>query len=191
MRPAAAPGGCLRGLGGSRLKETNSNETNSLYYSLSIKSLLQLTNYYGTVLNNFFSNKTDPPHLMTITSDSYLFIYFSTSTINELQNVIVEYSDSNKFQYCAIGGDGSLNSLINALMNKGVKKPEVACLPAGSGSDFIRTFALPQNIEETIKHLITDSYYEIDVGKVVAEHKEKYFINVLNIGFLALSLIHI
>ena len=120
-------------------------------------------------------------------SNDIPFKYFSTSTIDELNNVIEEYLDCNKYQYCAIGGDGSLNSLINALMNKGVKKPEVACLPAGSGSDFIRTFALPQNIEETIKHLITESYYEIDVGKVVAEHKEKYFINVLNIGFLASS----
>ena len=115
------------------------------------------------------------------------FIYFSTSTIDELNNVIVEYSDSNKFQYCAIGGDGSLNSLINALMNNGIKNPEVACLPAGSGSDFIRTFALPQNIEETINHLTTDSYYEVDVGRVEAENKSKYFINVLNIGFLASS----
>ena len=70
------------------------------------------------------------------------FKYFSTSTINELNNVVLEYSDSNKFQYCAIGGDGSLNSLINALMNNGIKNPEVACLPAGSGSDFIRTCLL-------------------------------------------------
>ena len=113
------------------------------------------------------------------------YIYFSTSTIDELNNVINEYSDSSKFQYCTIGGDGSLNSLINALMNNNVKKPEVACLPAGSGSDFIRTFALPQNIEQTIEHLTTDSYYEVDVGKVVAENKTKYFINVLNVGFLA------
>ena len=118
-------------------------------------------------------------------SEEIPFIYFSTSTIDELNNVIKEYSDSNKFQYCAIGGDGSLNSLVNALMNNDVIKPEVACLPGGSGSDFIRTFALPQNIQEAIKHLTSDSYYEVDVGKVVAKHKSKYFINVLNIGFLA------
>ena len=118
-------------------------------------------------------------------SEEIPFIYFSTSTIDELNNVIKEYSDSSKFQYCAIGGDGSINSLINALMNNDVIKPEVACLPGGSGSDFIRTFALPQNIQEAIKHLTSDSYYEVDVGKVVAKHKSKYFINVLNIGFLA------
>ena len=113
------------------------------------------------------------------------FMYFPTSTIDELNNVIVKYSNSTKYQYCAIGGDGSLNSLINALMANNVLKPEVACLPAGSGSDFIRTFALPQNIEEAINHLTTDSYYDIDVGRVVTESKSRYFINVLNIGFLA------
>ena len=113
------------------------------------------------------------------------YMYFPTSTIDELNNVIVKYSNSTKYQYCAIGGDGSLNSLINALMANNVLKPEVACLPAGSGSDFIRTFALPQNIEEAINHLTTDSYYDIDVGRVVAKNKSRYFINVLNIGFLA------
>ena len=113
------------------------------------------------------------------------YMYFPTSTIDELNNIIVKYSNSKKYQYCAIGGDGSLNSLINALMANNVLKPEVACLPAGSGSDFIRTFALPQNIEEAINHLTTDSYYDIDVGRVVAKNKSRYFINVLNIGFLA------
>lgn len=115
------------------------------------------------------------------------FKYFPTTTIDELDEVINKYSDSKKFQYCSIGGDGSLNSLINSLMNNNVIKPEVACLPAGSGSDFIRTFALPQNIEHAINHLISDSYYEVDIGRVVSEHKSKYFINVLNIGFLASS----
>ena len=113
------------------------------------------------------------------------YMYFPTSTIDELNKIIVKYSNSKKYQYCAIGGDGSLNSLINALMANNVLKPEVACLPAGSGSDFIRTFALPQNIEEAINHLTTDSYYDIDVGRVVAKNKSRYFINVLNIGFLA------
>ena len=113
------------------------------------------------------------------------FIYFSTSSIDELNNVIVEYSDTNNYQYCTIGGDGSLNSLINSLMNNGIKNPEVACLPAGSGSDFIRTFAIPQNIEDAITHLRTENYYEIDIGLVKNQNNEKYFVNVLNIGFLA------
>ena len=39
-------------------------------------------------------------------------------------------------------------------MKNNITMPEVSCLPGGSGSDFIRTFALPQNIEEAVEHLI-------------------------------------
>ena len=120
-------------------------------------------------------------------SEEIPFEYFSTSTLDELNEIITKYSDSKTYQYCAIGGDGSLNSLINSLLSNNIIMPEVSCLPAGSGSDFIRTFALPQNIELAIKHLKTDSYYEIDVGKILTKNKSKYFINVLNIGFLASS----
>jgi len=94
------------------------------------------------------------------------FEYFATKSIDDLKIIIEKYSDSNMYQYCAIGGDGSLNSLVNALMINRVPNPQVACLPAGSGSDFIRTFALPQDIEKSVKHLNSESYYEIDVGKV-------------------------
>ena len=65
-----------------------------------------------------------------------------------LDQTIKLYKDSSIYQYCTIGGDGSLNSLINALMFNNISMPEVSVLPAGSGSDFIRTFAIPQNIEE-------------------------------------------
>ena len=74
------------------------------------------------------------------------FEYFATKSIDDLKIIIEKYSDSNMYQYCAIGGDGSLNSLVNALMINSVPNPQVACLPAGSGSDFIRTFALPQDL---------------------------------------------
>ena len=113
------------------------------------------------------------------------FQYFATKSIDELDSIISKYNDGSKYQYCAVGGDGSLNSLVNSLMKNSVVKPEVACLPAGSGSDFVRTFALPQNIENAVKHLNSESYYEVDVGRVETKQNKKYFINVLNIGFLA------
>lgn len=118
-------------------------------------------------------------------SNNLNFIYKATKSFDQLDQIIKLYNDSSKYQYCAIGGDGSLNSLVNSLMNNNVKNPEVAVLPAGSGSDFVRTFAIPQNIEDAIKHLCTNNYYEIDVGIVKNKNKEKYFVNVLNIGFLA------
>ena len=44
------------------------------------------------------------------------FEYFATKNIDELNNIISNFTDSEKYQYCTIGGDGSLNSLVNSLM---------------------------------------------------------------------------
>ena len=113
------------------------------------------------------------------------FYYFQTTQISEIDEIIEKYNNPSDFQYCSIGGDGSLNALINSLMKNNITMPEVSCLPGGSGSDFIRTFALPQNIEEAVEHLNNENFYEVDVGVVINDTNIKYFINVLNIGFLA------
>ena len=113
------------------------------------------------------------------------FELFQTHNIYELENIISNYKDSSKYQYCTIGGDGSLNALVNALFKHQITLPSVSCLPAGSGSDFIRIFGLPQKFEESISRLNHENYYKIDVGLVKNEHHQKYFLNVLNIGFLA------
>ena len=113
------------------------------------------------------------------------FHYFQTKQISDVDGIINKYNNPSEFQYCSIGGDGSLNALVNSLMKNNITMPEVSCLPGGSGSDFIRTFALPQNIEEAVEHLIFDNFYEVDVGLIKNKTDAKYFINVLNIGFLA------
>ena len=118
-------------------------------------------------------------------SNNLTHVYKATNSYEDLDQTIKLYSDSSQYQYCTIGGDGSLNSLINSLMINNISNPEVSVLPAGSGSDFIRTFAIPQNIEDAITHLRTENYYEIDIGLVKNQNNEKYFVNVLNIGFLA------
>ena len=110
---------------------------------------------------------------------------FMTKSISELGEIIDQFSDTKKYIYCAIGGDGTISSLIDSLLNKGLVQPIVACLPSGSGSDFLRTFAIPQNIEKAMEHLKGDTVYLIDTALVSSEFRSKHFVNVLNFGFLA------
>ena len=110
---------------------------------------------------------------------------FMTRSANELDEIIEQHKDEKLYSYCAIGGDGTINSLIDMLLKKEVNQPIVACLPSGSGSDFLRTFAIPQNIEKAIQHLKGDSTYLIDTAIVTSANKKKHFVNVLNFGFLA------
>ena len=110
---------------------------------------------------------------------------FMTRNTSEVENIIEKYSNDKKYSYCAIGGDGTINSLIDVLLKLGLSKPIVGCLPSGSGSDFLRTFAIPQDIEKAIVHLKGDTTYLIDTAIVTSSNREKHFVNVLNFGFLA------
>ena len=110
---------------------------------------------------------------------------FVTKQINEVDLVIKEFTDSKKYVYIGIGGDGTLNSLINSLLNNKITLPEVACISSGSGSDFLRTFAMPNNINDAILRIKKDENYLVDTSLIESKSNSKYFINVLNYGFLA------
>ena len=110
---------------------------------------------------------------------------FVTNKIKDVEIIIQKFNDPNKYLYCAIGGDGTLNSLINALLMNNIDNPEVACIASGSGSDFLRTFAMPRDINQAIIRIKNDNNYVVDTSLIESKSNSRYFINVLNYGFLA------
>tara|TARA_B100000427_G_scaffold56455_1_gene44056 strand:+ start:930 stop:1805 length:876 start_codon:yes stop_codon:yes gene_type:complete len=110
---------------------------------------------------------------------------FVTNKIKDVEIIIQKFNDPNKYLYCAIGGDGTLNSLINVLLMNNIDNPEVACIASGSGSDFLRTFAMPRDINQAIIRIKNDNNYVVDTSLIESKSNSRYFINVLNYGFLA------
>ena len=110
---------------------------------------------------------------------------FVTNEIEDVGKIIQKFKDPNKYIYCAIGGDGTLNSLINALLKNNIDNPEVACIASGSGSDFLRTFAMPTDINQAIIRIKNNQNYDVDTSLIESKSNSRYFINVLNYGFLA------
>ncbi len=90
----------------------------------------------------------------------------------------------------AVGGDGTINEVVNGLMGpEGPIDPEcvVGVIPAGSGSDFIRTFGLPQRPEDAVQFLLGEQYFQVDVGKLTCtdpkgEQVTRYFANIAEAG---------
>ena len=109
---------------------------------------------------------------------------YQTEKPSEVEEIIKKYLEQSVI-YCAVGGDGTLSNLIDIIFKFNVPNPEIACLPSGSGSDFMRTFAFPQSVNEGVKRLKNNDGYMIDVGFIESKNKSRYFINVLNYGFLA------
>ncbi len=85
-----------------------------------------------------------------------------------------------------VGGDGTISTAVDALVTAGrAADATIGVLPAGSGCDLIRTFGIPQSLEEAARHLATPSTYRIDVGRLEGEWGIRHFVNVANTGLAA------
>lgn len=86
----------------------------------------------------------------------------------------------------AVGGDGTINLVVEALMQHRWKSPPtLGVLPAGSGSDLVRTFGISQQLEDAARHLEGEEVYRSDVGLLKGSWGERHFINVADAGVLA------
>lgn len=82
-----------------------------------------------------------------------------------------------------VGGDGTAGLAANAILAVDWEvEPVLGILPAGTGCDLLRTFALPQNLEEAARHLATTETYRIDVGRLEGHFGVRHFINVAQAG---------
>lgn len=82
-----------------------------------------------------------------------------------------------------VGGDGTLNLVVNTLYETGTGPfPVVGLVPAGSGCDILRTFGIPQDMERAVHHLRGDATYTIDVGEISGDWGVRRFLNVAQAG---------
>ena len=80
----------------------------------------------------------------------------------------------------AVGGDGTLNEVINGVVLSQSNTP-VAVISAGTVNDFATYLNLPQTPKEFCDMIADFKLKKVDVGKV----NEKYFINVVAAGLLS------
>ena len=113
-----------------------------------------------------------------------------TSSIDEAKNKIISLCMSGKRHFLVVGGDGSLNVFINAVMKSKVNSSEVyaAMIPIGTGNDWSRTLGYSNNYLDAIDYLDNGYFMNHDVGLIETVYNEKitdsrYFINIAGFGF--------
>jgi diacylglycerol kinase (ATP) len=90
----------------------------------------------------------------------------------------------------AVGGDGTIHEVVNGMLDEGrLINPNavLGVVAAGSGSDFVKTFGLPEDAVRACNHLEGPNLYQIDVGKVTYEAaggdaQTRYFPNIAEAG---------
>ena len=79
------------------------------------------------------------------------------------------------------GGDGTMNEVLNGLV--GCNTP-MAVIPIGTGNDFVRSANLPMKLEASLENILNGKPRKIDLGLY---NDERYFVNVVGIGFDAFA----
>src|SRR5690242_10698360 len=63
----------------------------------------------------------------------------------------------------AVGGDGTLNEVVNGIAGRDV---DLATVPLGTGMDFVRTYAIPTRFDEAVRVALDGTPRTIDAGRV-------------------------
>jgi YegS/Rv2252/BmrU family lipid kinase len=85
----------------------------------------------------------------------------------------------------AVGGDGSINEVLNGLMAEGRAGAALGILPSGTGCDLIRTLGIPSEFSEALCVLQEGSLRFFDVGLVSSADSQtpaRYFLNAATVG---------
>lgn len=79
----------------------------------------------------------------------------------------------------AVGGDGSVNDIVNGIINTEVS---LAIIPKGSGNGLSRSLNIPMNTKAAIQLINTGSVEKIDIGNI----NGRLFVSNAGVGFDAL-----
>lgn len=103
-----------------------------------------------------------------------------------LRETVREAAVAGRRRLVAVGGDGTVNSVLNEIMAHQWKAaPLLGILPAGTGCDLLRTFGIGPDLDRAAARLVEGIPYPVDVGLAIGEWGRRYFLNVASAGATA------
>jgi YegS/Rv2252/BmrU family lipid kinase len=89
-----------------------------------------------------------------------------------------------------VGGDGTLNEMVNGIFNQSscpTNEIKLGLIPVGTGNDWGRMFGIPLDYDAAIKIIKEEKTMLHDIGLVTCfngqEKNSRYFINIAGLGF--------
>ena len=106
----------------------------------------------------------------------------------DVARLIHEAVAAGQRRFVAVGGDGTVNLVANALLGHEWSEPPIlGILPAGTGCDFVRVFGIPQDVEHAARHLAGTETYRSDAVVIEGDWGTRYVMNIAQAGIGAAS----
>jgi diacylglycerol kinase (ATP) len=99
-----------------------------------------------------------------------------------------EAADQGYDLVVAVGGDGTINEVVNGLIGPGGKgMVDLGIIYNGTANDFARNLDMPRNLERNCQLMVSPRRMDVDVGLVECaregQPRRRYFVNVSGAGF--------
>ncbi|HNY01030.1 MAG TPA: diacylglycerol kinase family lipid kinase [Bacteroidales bacterium] len=133
-----------------------------------------------------------PEILSLLEEEGVEFEFRLTAARGDAIRIAAEAIATGYRNLCVVGGDGTLNEVLNGIIASEGAAAEVVLgmIPVGTGNDWCRMFDIPFGYREAIRLLKKRKLFLQDVGMVTYYHHEKteqrYFMNVAGMGYDAL-----
>jgi len=118
------------------------------------------------------------------------YLHHITSTIDEAKELIINLCKKGERHFIIVGGDGTLNIFVNAVMESQVNSAEIyaTLIPLGTGNDWSRSHGYSSRYLDAIDSLVKGNFMSHDVGLIETVINDKvidarYFINIAGFGF--------
>jgi len=139
------------------------------------------------IINSLVSSKQQISGLFSSFESSDLSIhYFPTEYAGHSIKIAKFLRRENYDWLISVGGDGTLNEIVNGLMIdhlEGERLPRLAMFPVGTGNDFSLSIKTTKDPAVFINALRKGQTIKIDIGKIVSPTEgTKHFINIADAG---------
>ncbi|SHN36217.1 diacylglycerol/lipid kinase family protein [Gracilibacillus kekensis] len=115
-----------------------------------------------------------------LVEQGYIVKLKETSKEGDALNFATKASDDHFDLITIMGGDGTINEVINGIAEKEVR-PSLHIIPLGTVNNFAKALELPLKPQQAIELIKNSKKKQVDLGKI----NDSYFMNLVNIGAIA------
>lgn len=107
----------------------------------------------------------------------YTIVPYRITAGEDVGVALNDIKDGNYKYILIAGGDGTIDSVVNAMAKSGISLP-IGILPVGTANDFSKFLGMPSDVEEACKQILSSEVKSVDLGSI----NDKYFVNVASTG---------